>query len=605
MAENTDLEQRIAALEAVVIELQQTLAQLTREQSSTTQAKVSSESQEPPAPLLQDERIALPVTTEPREAVPSQRVAVKVDGVKREEFWLNRLGIGLLLLGVAFLFKYSIDQGWIVPAVRIGFGLGLGTLLLVLGWRLESQRTALSQILIGGSIGTFYLTGFAAYQRYQLLTYPIAFVWMVGVTLLAFLMSLRSQQPVLSVVGTLGGLGTPFLLYSGQGSPVGLVAYTCVILIGTSAIYLRQGWQSLLWTAYIGAVFIFGWSIFGTASLQLIRTYGAAASRSITYLDLTVMQIGFLIGWVAFSIVPIVEVLQQLRRSHQDRQSIPLTVLKTPTLYVLSFLTPICLLFATGLIWRLDSKPLGWITIAVAILYGLWGYALRQRNLLKTLGNIHWLTAVVLFSLALPALIEGHILLVLLALEALGLHLIARRTAAVLLIPAHLLAGTVGFWLLVRFYDSVGKISFLNIQALTDLAAMALLLGASLLLKAKPVARFYQLMLHFCMLAWLWRELSMQGAGYVTVAWGCYAIALLVMGLQKDRLSLRWAGMATLVLSVFKLLSYDLANLDALWRIFLFLGFGAVFLGLSYALQDLWKPRSALPQASSKVEQDQ
>ena len=49
--------------------------------------------------------------------------------MRESEYWLNKIGIGLLLLGVAFLFKYSIDQGWITPAVRVGFGLAIGIIL--------------------------------------------------------------------------------------------------------------------------------------------------------------------------------------------------------------------------------------------------------------------------------------------------------------------------------------------------------------------------------------------------------------------------------------------------------------------------------------------
>src|SRR5918994_7422222 len=38
------------------------------------------------------------------------------------EWWLNKLGIGLLLFGVAFLFIYSVERGWIGPWTRVGFG---------------------------------------------------------------------------------------------------------------------------------------------------------------------------------------------------------------------------------------------------------------------------------------------------------------------------------------------------------------------------------------------------------------------------------------------------------------------------------------------------
>jgi uncharacterized membrane protein len=51
-------------------------------------------------------------------------------------------------------------------------------------------------------------------------------------------------------------------------------------------------------------------------------------------------------------------------------------------------------------------------------------------------------------------------------------------------------------------------------------------------------------------------------------------------------------GMGTLLLVVAKLLLVDLINLDAVWRILLFLGFGGVFLILSYYLQALWRASS-------------
>ena len=53
------------------------------------------------------------------------------------------------------------------------------------------------------------------------------------------------------------------------------------------------------------------------------------------------------------------------------------------------------------------------------------------------------------------------------------------------------------------------------------------------------------------------------------------------------------AGMGTLLLVVGKLLLVDLINLDAAWRILLFLSFGGVFLVLSYYLQALWRASSS------------
>jgi uncharacterized membrane protein len=602
MADNADLEQRVAHLEAMVSELQRTLAGLAvslQSETSESQPMVTSAAQTRQSPVLQDEIVFVPEASSVRETEDRLSKAPNLIGVNREEFWLNRLGIGLLLLGVAFLFKYSIDQGWIVPEIRVGFGFGLGLALLLLGWRLQQQRSALSQVLIGGSIGTFYITGFAAYQLYQFLPYPAAFVWMVCVTLLAFVMSWRSSQAVLSVVGAIGGLGTPFLLYSGHGSSVTLVAYTCLILIGTSAIYFYKSWQSLLWTTYIGVGMIFGWSVISAASLGGITTYGEWLKVAIAHPDRLGIQLGFGLGWVAFAIIPIASVLFQLK--HSSPTSVTLAALRSPTIDVIALITPLGFLLATGILWGLGHPLLGWTTVAAALLYGAGGITLRQRHLLKPLGNTHWLTAVVLFSLALPAIVQGHALLMILALEALLVHIVARRTStSLLLVPAHLLSATVSLWILERLSATVNALMLINPRALADLVAMGLLLTASLMIRAKSVAHFYQLVIHIWLLMWLWRELATQGAGYVTVAWGAYAIGVLILGLRQDWLALRWTGLATLLLAVSKLIFYDLANVEALWRILLSLGFGAVFLGLSYGLQVLWQPRSSHANAKTQ-----
>ena len=90
----------------------------------------------------------------------------------RSETWLKIVGIGLLLLGVAFLFKFSVDQGWITEPVRVGFAVAIGIVLFVAGLRIHDDRRAFSQVLLGGSIATFYIAGFAAFQLYALVPVP-------------------------------------------------------------------------------------------------------------------------------------------------------------------------------------------------------------------------------------------------------------------------------------------------------------------------------------------------------------------------------------------------------------------------------------------------
>ena len=83
------------------------------------------------------------------------------ENMRTSEYWLNKIGIGLVLFGVAFLFKNSIAQGWMTPPVRVGFGLILGVGLILAGLRMSVDRRHFSQVLIDGGIATVYIIGFA------------------------------------------------------------------------------------------------------------------------------------------------------------------------------------------------------------------------------------------------------------------------------------------------------------------------------------------------------------------------------------------------------------------------------------------------------------
>ena len=51
---------------------------------------------------------------------------------------------------------------------------------------------------------------------------------------------------------------------------------------------------------------------------------------------------------------------------------------------------------------------------------------------------------------------------------------------------------------------------------------------------------------------------------------------------------LRVCGLIALCLVVGKLLLVDVSQLEAVWRVLLFMGFGAIFLVLSYLFPSLW-----------------
>ena len=147
----------------------------------------------------------------------------------------------------------------------------------------------------------------------------------------------------------------------------------------------------------------------------------------------------------------------------------------------------------------------------------------------------------------------------------------------------------VALWLASRLVELDVVRPFFTTTALVDLVVIGMILAATKTLKAAEARWAYLLVAHAALLGFLWRELSgvPNGNGYVTISWGVYAIALVVYGLVRGVNPVRGAGVATLMLVVGKLFLVDLARVEAIVRVLLFLGFGVVFLTLSYFFRSL------------------
>ncbi len=492
---------------------------------------------------------------------PTGKFAEPSGSISESESWLGKIGIGLVLFGVIFLFKYSIDEGWITPPVRALTGLALGIGMLMTGVRIRADRRPLGQLLSGGGIGALYITGFAAYRLYDLVSHPAAFAFMVFITVLAFLLSQRQEEAALSLIGTAGGLGTPFLLYQGSGNLPGLVGYTCLVLGGAVAIYYRRGWRSLFWASFAGC-----WLIFNTLADPQISMGGPLA-----------LQLGILFGWFAFSAMPV------LREVRTGRVSVD----EFPHAHLASVLTPLLVLWLSGRTWLLSRVEWGWMALAGAAVYGVAALILKGRDEKTRIATTHALLGLLLGTVAICLLLEGDALFFAVAVEAAALHLIShkladRGTAAC----AHVLFSAVAVWLAAHLMIRFEEGSMLNAQAMTDLAVLLIGAGVSRAILSRDAAALYRILAHAAFLAWLWGALMPlpNGAGYVSITWGLYAVALLILGLRLNLRGLRIVAMGTLFLVVGKLFLMDLAALRAIWRILLFLGFGGLFLVLSYLI---------------------
>ncbi|MCH8569478.1 MAG: DUF2339 domain-containing protein [Balneolales bacterium] len=585
------LQERVTQLEVVVAELQSKLEQNENAFEQNEQKKTHIPLDAPVKRQQAD--VQNPVKKSATKPPESKESFELPENMRSIEYWFNKIGIGLVLLGVAFLFKYSIDQGWLTPTVRVAFGLILGTGLIVAGNYIFTKRRNFGQVLLGGGIATFYITGFAAFQLFALISSPLAFGFMICVTLLAFFLSLKLDGAVLAIIGAIGGLGTPFLLYTGAGDMTGLISYTCLILAGICAIYFYCGWRSLLWISVIG-----GWTVF---IIALNRGLPADPQEAIG--DRWVLQSGIVFGWLAFWALPLLRELAWIKNperwarlsANYDEKFITKSFrdILDKHVHLLSIFIPLIALAISIFVWSLTYETWGWITLGGVVVYGLAAWRLSLKSDTKDLAYTHFLAAVILQTIALFMLLEGNSLLFALAVEATALHLIARQLSGRAIVKfAHYLFIFLGLWLLLRlFSDQTQGTAILNIQALTDLWVIVAASVISLLLSSYKQRNVYLLFVHIAILGWFLRELSSlpSGQGYVTIAWGVYAVTLLVISLRLNLEQLRNLATGTLLLVVGKLFLVDLTELETIWRVLLFIGFGAIFLILSYYSRTLWK----------------
>jgi uncharacterized membrane protein len=70
-----------------------------------------------------------------------------------------------------------------------------------------------------------------------------------------------------------------------------------------------------------------------------------------------------------------------------------------------------------------------------------------------------------------------------------------------------------------------------------------------------------------------------------SIAWGLFALVLLVIGIVKQVRPSRFAALGLLVVTLLKLFLHDLAHLNQLYRIGAFVGVSVIFIFASFAYQ--------------------
>ncbi|MEI8242139.1 MAG: DUF2339 domain-containing protein [bacterium] len=187
--------------------------------------------------------------------------------------WLLRGGIVVVVVGVGFFLKYSIEHGYLGPMARVALSILTGVAMLIGGVRLVGKPYhLLGQGLMGGGLAILYFSMFSASNLYHLVGVLTAFGLMALVTLVAGTLAVRLNSLLVAVLGILGGYGTPILLSTGAKNFPGLFGYMLLLGVGILGISRRRNWPLL---NYLGLVLTYGLATAAIAKQYVAADFGA------------------------------------------------------------------------------------------------------------------------------------------------------------------------------------------------------------------------------------------------------------------------------------------------------------------------------------------
>jgi len=311
-----------------------------------------------------------------------------------------KIGMLVLLAGVAALLKYASDQGLFVLPLELRLAGVAAAALAALGfaWRRRDSNRVFALSLQGGAIGVLLLTVYAAFKLYGVLPAGAAFALSVVLVAGMGLLAVLQDAKALAVFALLAGFLAPLWLSTGSGNHVALFSYYALINAAIVAIAWFRSWRIL---NLLGFAFTFG----------IGSLWGASGYDAGKY---ATTQPFLLLFFAFYLVVPILFA----RRQPEGRRD----------------LVDGCLVFGTPLVaftmqaGLMDSimpegirMPLALCALGLGVLYAVLAWALLRRAGYRVLGQSHAILAVGFATLAVPLALSARATASVFALEGAGL----------------------------------------------------------------------------------------------------------------------------------------------------------------------------------------
>ncbi|MNK47570.1 hypothetical protein D3C87_663820 [compost metagenome] len=163
---------------------------------------------------------------------------------------ISKIGILILIIGVAIGAKYAIDHDMISPLTRIVLGYAMGAGLMGFAIKLKAKYENFSAVLVSGAIAIMYFITYAAYDFYALIPQALAFGLMVIFTSFTVVAAIQYNKQVIAHIGLVGAYAVPFLLSDGSGKVGVLFSYMAIINIGILVLSFKKYWKPLFYVSF-------------------------------------------------------------------------------------------------------------------------------------------------------------------------------------------------------------------------------------------------------------------------------------------------------------------------------------------------------------------
>ncbi|MCS6918743.1 MAG: DUF2339 domain-containing protein [Fimbriimonadales bacterium] len=492
-------------------------------------------------------------------------------------------GITLVLLSLAFFMGWAWTR--LSPEGRLALGYLGGFALIGLGGlaRRRSENWFVDG-LMGAGLAALYLTTWAGWGRYQLLSFAWAFGATTLVTVLGVALALWRNSQTLAVVATLGGFAAPIWLRGAgeAGSPLNFFGYLTALNLGMLTVGAWREWRAQQAVCLASTLLLmWGWALenykpeFRLLTLGFITLYYALFSAAYLLPDTLRRQniSEFSLGQFVLATVIYLPAGYALWRETWGDYPGALLASFGGIFILMSWLmyrrqdAPASLTLATlGVICLVAAVSVQFQPAVQVLLYSLFAAALLIVGLRYELRLIYAFGVLIAFGSAIAlwvALMQPiRTSLVLLNEHGVGLlGWMAGVSASLYMLNRHLKAQAVS-----------------PLDGLFPRSALALMGALGLVLA----------------LAWFSAEQTLyafvlQGKRdaplahlLVSLEWTLLGAGLLIGGVQQAIRALRLMGLGLLALTTCKLFLYDLGFLEMPYRALSFAGLGLALIGVAW-----------------------